>query len=59
MSMTINQRLAEINKEVANLVAESEHLMYLYRMGVDTVDGEIPDNVTVGPWEGSSTRCGK
>lgn len=56
---TINQRLIEINKQVSELVAESEHLMYLYRMGVETVDGDIPDNVSIGPWEGSTTRCGR
>jgi hypothetical protein len=54
---TINQRMAEINRQVSDLVAESEHLMYLHRMGVDYVDGKIPDNVAIGPWEGSSTRC--
>lgn len=59
MSQTINERLTEINKEVAELVAESEHLMYLYRMGVTHVDGEIPENVILGPWEGSTTICRK
>ena len=59
MSQPINERLAEINKLVAELVAESEHLIYLYRAGVDTVDGKLPDNVVVGPWEGSTTRCKK